>query len=120
MIKNVFASIIAGVLLSTSIADAKIADTIYLGSLKAHETKSVRVTVPQGKNTIEVFNPYFETKFNCSFTDATTRFTGLEQLNVPKCHGTVTNDHIIVFDVEVTNLSGYDIDYRIVERNDSK
>lgn len=92
----------------------KLSDTTYIRSLNSNETQSVKVAIPEGHTTIEVFNPYEETKLNCSFTDVSTKFTGLEEKNTNVCRGTVNTKFPLVIEVKTTNLSNKAIEYRVV------
>lgn len=86
-------------------------DLTYTGPIKSGETKSVKVNLPDGKMTVEVFSPNVETKFNCQFSYT---YGGVvdEQKNTPKClrNFIVQSENTMV--VSLTNL-GKDSDYRI-------
>lgn len=86
-------------------------DLTYMGPIKANETKNVKVELPAGKLTVEVFSSSPETKFNCQFQ------TGygspvFEQTNTSRCVGRLVNQSDTTMSVSVRNL-GRDSDYKI-------
>ena len=99
----------AAIVLFASTASAH--DLTYTGPIKEHETKNIKVELPAGKLTVEVFSSGGDTKFNCSFA---TSYAGVVfvQNNTPKCVGNVvmTSDSSMM--VTVTNLSK-ESDYKI-------
>lgn len=86
-------------------------DLTYMGPIKANEAKSVRVELPVGKLTIEVFSSNPETKFNCQFQSG---YGGVvfEQTDTFRCVGRVVNQSETTMSVNVRNL-GRDSDYKI-------
>ena len=103
-------SIIAAAILFVS-ATALAHDLTYLGPIKANETKTVKIELPPGKLTVEVFSSSPETKFNCQFQ------TGygspvFEQTNTSRCVGRLVNQSDTTMGVSVKNL-GKDSDYKI-------
>lgn len=86
-------------------------DLTYLGPIKAHETKSVKVDLPAGKLTVEVYSTFPETRFNCDFS---TNYGSVVfvQRNTPRCVGNVVMQSDASMTVSVTNL-GKDSEYKI-------
>ncbi len=111
--KNIIGCIAAALVLSVSAASFAIIDSTYLGQLKPHETKTITVSLSEGSNKIEVFNPYEESSFNCSFTDAESGFTGLVQDNVTRCVGHTDVKYPLKVIVKFTSLSDKSVDYRV-------
>lgn len=87
-------------------------DLSYIGPIKAKETKSVNVFLPDGKSRVDVSSGGAATKFNCKFQTASYGGVVLEQNNTAKCSilPVVRGDTQIV--VTLTNL-GSDSDYKI-------
>ena len=86
-------------------------DLTYLGPIKAHETKNVRVDIPSGQSTIEVFSSSKDTKFNCEFTSSYGGFV-FEQKNTDKCLANLKSQSESSLIIQLTNL-GNDSDYKI-------
>lgn len=86
-------------------------DLTYMGPIKAGETKTVKVEVPSGRLTVEVFSSFPDTKFNCQFQSG---YAGIifEQTNTSKCVGKIVNQSDTTMSVSVKNL-GKDSDYKI-------
>ena len=86
-------------------------DLTYLGPIKAKETKSVKVELPVGKLTVEVYSSFPDTKFNCQFQAG---YGGVvfEQTNVSRCVSKLTIRSETTMSVSVQNL-GKDSDYKI-------
>jgi len=99
----------AAILLISSTALAH--DLTYMGPIKANETKNVKIELPTGKLTVEVFSSSTETKFNCQFQSG---YGGIvyEQTNVYKCITHVATQSDTTMTVSVKNL-GKDSDYKI-------
>lgn len=87
-------------------------DLAYLGPIKAKETKSINVSLPDGKSRVDVSSSSETTKFNCKFQTSSYGGVVLEQNNTAKCSilPVVKSDTQIV--VTLTNL-GNDSDYKI-------
>lgn len=86
-------------------------DLTYMGPIKANETKSVKVELPAGKLTVEVFSSSPETKFNCQFQSGYGSVV-FEQTNTHRCVGKVVTQSESTLNVSVKNL-GMDSDYKI-------
>lgn len=86
-------------------------DLTYMGPIKTNETKNVKVELPAGKLTIEVFSSSPETKFNCQFQSG---YGGIifEQTDTHKCINRVSVESNSTLNVGVKNL-GKDSDYKI-------
>jgi|SRR5579885_628846 len=86
-------------------------DLTYMGPIKAKETKSIKVHLPDGKSQVEVWAS--DAKINCQFATATYGGVVIEQNAVARCNiiPIVKGDTDIV--VSVTNLENKDSDYRI-------
>jgi len=88
-------------------------DMSYMGPIKAKETKQVKIHLPSGRSTVEVWEPTDNGKLDCKF--ATSAYSGIEveQDNTNKC--------IISFDVKddtdymvkISNLEVKDSNWRI-------
>lgn len=105
-----FTAIIAAALLFVS-ATAMAHDLTYFGPIKANEIKNVKVELPIGKLTIEVFSSSPETKFNCQFQSG---YGGVvfEQTDTHRCIGKTVTQSDTSLTVTVKNL-GKDSDYKI-------
>ncbi len=101
--------IAAAILLVTTTALAH--DLTYMGPIKANETKTVKVEIPSGRLTVEVYSSSPDTKFNCQFQ---TGYGGIvfEQTNTSRCVGRLVNQSDATMSVSVRNL-GKDSDYKI-------
>jgi hypothetical protein len=99
----------AAIVLFSAVAFAH--DLTYTGPIKAGETKTVRVEIPVGKMTIEVFSSFPDTKFNCQFQSG---YGGIvfEQTNTSRCVGRTIVQSETTMGVSVHNL-GKDADYKI-------
>ena len=86
-------------------------DLTYMGQIKASETKTVRVELPAGKLTVEVFSSSPETKFNCQFQSGYGSVV-FEQTNTPRCVGKVVIQSDTTLHVSVKNL-GKETDFKI-------
>ena len=86
-------------------------DLTYLGPIKAGETKTVKVEVPAGKLTVEVYSSFPDTKFNCQFQAG---YAGIifEHTNTSRCVSKISNQSDTTMSVSVKNL-GKDSDYKI-------
>jgi hypothetical protein len=86
-------------------------DLTYMGPIRANETRSVKVELPAGRLTVEVFSSSPETKFNCQFQ---TGYGGpvFEQANTSRCVSRIVNQSDTTMSVIVRNL-GKDSDYKI-------
>ena len=93
---------------------SKVSDTTYLGTLKAHETKTTKVAVPAGQTTIEVFNPVDETRFTCVFVETAIGTVQLTQTDVGVCRWALNTKVPVVISVNATNLAATGIEYHIV------
>lgn len=87
-------------------------DMTYVGDVVAKSTKTVKVTLPIGKSTVEVFSTTNDHKFNCQFGVDGRIHT--EQQNVTKCLINPTVDSETKFDITIVNLEDKNLDYRIV------
>jgi hypothetical protein len=105
-----FPTIITAAILLVS-ATAFAHDLTYLGPIKANETKNVRVEIPAGKLTVEVYSSSPDTKFNCQFQ---TGYGGVvfEQVDTHRCVGRFVTQSDATMNVGVHNL-GKDSDYKI-------
>lgn len=105
-----FPAIITAAILLVS-ATALAHDLTYLGPIKANETKSVKVELPIGKLTVEVYSTSPDTKFNCQFQSG---YGGIvfEQTNTSRCVGRIVTQSESTMSVSVKNL-GKDSDYKI-------
>lgn len=99
----------AAILLVSSVAFAH--DLTYLGPIKSNETKNVRVELPAGKLTIEVYSSSPETKFNCQFQSGYGSAV-LEQTNTYRCVSKFVTQSDTTLMVSVKNLSK-DSDFKI-------
>ena len=104
MIKQIIAALII----------AGVPNYTYIGLLKPSEIRTVKISVPAGQTTIDVYNPYNETKFDCEFKDTATGFVGLEQKNVVACSGKINTKAPLVIEVKTKNLDKGVVDYWIV------
>ncbi len=86
-------------------------DLTYMGPIKANETKTVKVELPAGKLTIEVYSSSPSTKFNCQFQSGYGSVV-FEQANTYRCVGRVLIQSDSTLNVSVKNL-GADSDYKI-------
>lgn len=105
-----FPAIITAAILFVS-ATAFAHDLTYLGPIKANETKNVRVELPVGKITVEVYSSSPDTKFNCQFQ---TGYGGVvsEQVDTHRCVSRFVTQTDATLSVSVKNL-GNDSDYKI-------
>lgn len=105
-----FSTIVAAAILLFS-ATALAHDLTYMGPIKSNETKSVKIELPAGKLTVEVYSTSPTTKFNCQFQAG---YGGVvfEQANTSKCVGRTVTQSDTNMTVRVTNL-GPDSDYKI-------
>lgn len=106
---KIFTTIAASILLFSSAAFAH--DLTYMGPIKANETKTVKVELPAGKLTVEVFSSSSDTNFNCQFQSGYSSVV-FEQTNTRKCTIGVSNNSDNTMTVSVKNL-GKDSDYKI-------
>lgn len=99
--------VIAGLLIA---APALAYDLTYMGPVKAKETKTVKVHLPDGKSQIEVWTD--DGKVSCQFATSTYGGVVVEQNEVSRCNivPVVKGETDIM--VSVTNL-GKDSNYRI-------
>lgn len=104
-------SALFGVALALFSTAALAHDLTYMGQLKASETKTVKVELPAGKLTVEVFSSSPETKFNCQFQSGYGSVI-FEQTNTPKCVGKIVTQSDTSLQVSVKNL-GKDTDFKI-------
>ncbi len=86
-------------------------DLTYVGPIKTGETKNVKVELPVGKLTVEVYSSFPDTKFNCQFQAG---YGGIvfEQTNTSRCVSRVVIQSETTMSVSVKNLSK-DADYKI-------
>lgn len=105
-----FTAIFAAAILFVS-ATALAYDLTYLGPIKANETKTVKVELPTGKLTVEVYSTSPDTKFNCQFQSG---YGGIvfEQTDTHRCVGRLVTQSESSMSVSVKNL-GKDSDYKI-------
>lgn len=105
-----FSAIITAAVLLVS-ATALAHDLTYMGPIKANETKTVKVELPTGKLTVEVYSTSPATKFNCQFQSG---YGGIifEQNNTARCVGKTVTQSDTTLTVSVKNL-GPDSDYKI-------
>jgi hypothetical protein len=106
-------ALMIGVTVSASAEDvAPENDTTTLGTLPPHKTKVKVVNLIEGTNTLTVVSNDDDALFTCRFYNEN-GFSGLEQVKVPNCSGTVTLKSPMSVQLEVTNESDKTLDYRI-------
>jgi len=105
-----FSAMFAAAILLVSVT-ALAHDLTYMGPIKANETKNVKVELPTGKLTIEVYSSSPDTKFNCQF-QAGYGGVVLEQVDTHRCVGRFVTQSDTTMSVGVRNL-GRDSDYKI-------
>jgi hypothetical protein len=88
-------------------------DLTYLGPIKAKETKSIKVHLPEGKSKVEIWSPSDNGKVTCQFGTATYGGVVVEQSNVSRCVILPAVSSETDITVSVTNLENKDSDYRI-------
>lgn len=88
-------------------------DLTMLGNLKANETKPVKVYIPVGNLTIQVFSTKEDNEFTCRFLDGAGN-VGLEQKHATKCVGNFTSNQHGHITVVILNEQNRAVDYKIV------
>jgi hypothetical protein len=105
--------IIVGVTMSASAEDvAPDNDITTLGTLQPHQTRVKVLKLIEGTNTVTVVSDDEDASFTCRFYNDN-GFSGLEQVKVPNCSGTVVLKLPMTVELEVTNESGKTVDYRV-------
>jgi hypothetical protein len=103
--------LVAGLLVASSaVADN---DLTMLGNLKPNESKPVKVYIPVGELTIQVFSTKDDNEFTCRFLDGAGNL-GLEQKHATKCVGHFTSNQHGHITVVILNEQNRAIDYKIV------
>jgi len=111
--KHIYSLIALSIVFVTGAAFAH--DLTYLGPIKNKESVSLKLELPKGELTVEVFSSDKDTKFNCDF-GFTYGEVVLEQTNTSKCFGNFNVTSHSAMLMKVTNLSK-DSDYKIWVHN---
>lgn len=101
----------AGLLIASSATADN--DITMLGNLKANETKPVKVYIPVGNLTVQVFSTKEDNEFTCRFLDGSGNL-GLEQKHATKCVGNFTSNQHGHITVVILNEQNRAVDYKIV------
>jgi hypothetical protein len=105
-------ALIATVALTVSTTALASNDWTMIGQLKANETKPVKVMIPAGDLTIEVFSDQGGVEFTCQFYDASGNL-GLEQHHAVRCVGNVNSLRHSYLTVKITNEQNKPVGYRL-------
>ena len=85
-------------------------DLTYMGPIKAKESKTIKVHLPDGKSQVEVWT---DGKISCSFATASYGGVTVEQNDVARCNLVPVVSGETDVTVKVTNLESKDTQYRI-------
>lgn len=85
-------------------------DLTYIGRIKAKETKSVKIYLPEGKSQVDVWDGG---KITCQYNSSGIYGPTIEQANVSKCSITIVSPHDSDMWISLSNLEEKDNDFNI-------